>query len=105
MRLTSRLRPIDGAAQRVSLYRFQRSTLMRRLLRARSGEDGLALRLERREQLVEGLDELLHALLLELLRRGREIDAGLRQLREIPLRAGEVLGDARRRLAVIAVGV
>src|SRR5437016_681904 len=91
IRLRSSERSIDGATQRVSLNRVQSSPGFMGLLGVRSGQDGLALRLERGEQLVEGLDELLHALVLELLRGRRQVDADVLELGEMPLRVGDVL--------------
>src|ERR1043166_4088521 len=105
IRLMSSWRSIDGHTHRWSRNRFQSSPAF--MERPGSGfhgrQDGLALGFDRGQQLLERVDELLHALVLELLRRRGHRDADLAELRELPRRVFPAVPDAGRGLAVVAV--
>src|SRR5579883_833809 len=104
MRLMSSWRSIDGHTQRWSRKRFQSSpAFMGPPSGLGGGQDRLALRLDRCEQFLEGVDELLHALVLELLRGGGQVDADLPELRDRAGRVVDALPDPRGGLAVVAV--
>src|SRR5689334_2234756 len=98
-------RSMDGHTQRWSRNRFQSSPAF--MKRPGSGfdgrQDGLPLGFDRCQQLLERVDEFLHALVLELLRRHGHGDADLAQLRELSRRVFPAIPDTKRGLAVIAI--